>query len=209
MLCSMGVALTTWEIMDDRARMIEVLTDVFEEVGTDHCLVGGIAVGYHAQPRATVDVDMLVPRRKAGRIARALEARGYVITRHPGMIRVYPAGATPGSDESIADLVENEANPTLRAISKSTEPATVLGLPVRIATRGALVAAKFHAAVSPHRSVLDRQQDLVDMGRVITKAFTPEDEETALAIAETMHPGAREELARVIADHRAGRPVTL
>lgn len=205
----MGVVLTTWEIMDERAKMIEVLTDVFEEVGADHCLVGGIAVGYHAQPRATVDVDMLVPRRKAGRIARALAARGYVIARHPGMIRVYPTGATPGEDDAVADLIEREANPTLRAIAEATEPATVLGLPVRIVTRGALVAAKFHAAVSPARSVLDRQQDLVDMGRVITKGFTSEDEEVALAIANTMYPEAREELARVIADHRAGRPVTL
>lgn len=205
----MGVVLTTWEVMDERAKMIGVLTEVFEEVGADHCLVGGIAVGYHAQPRATVDVDMLVPRRKAGRIARALEARGYLVTRHPGMIRVYAAGATPGEDPAVADLIEREANPTLRAIAKATEPATVLGLPVRIVTRGGLVAAKFHAAVSPDRNVLDRQQDLVDMGRVVTKRFTAEDEELALSIAQTMYAEAPQELARVIEDHRAGRPVTL
>ncbi len=205
----MGVALTTWEVMDERARMVAVLTDVFREVGADHCLIGGIAVGYHGRPRATVDVDMLVPRRKIGRIARALEERGYVVARHPGLTRVYASGAVPGRDEAIADLVERDASPALTAIARSFEEATVLGTPVRVATRGALVASKFLSAVASDRAILDRQQDIVDMGRVIGRAFSDEDCATALRIADAMFPGARDELARMIDDHRHGRVVRL
>ena len=69
----MGVALTTWEVMDDRAHMLGVLAEVFAEVGSDHALIGGIAVGYHGRLLATVDVDVLVPRRKIGPIVKALE----------------------------------------------------------------------------------------------------------------------------------------
>ena len=209
MLQGMGVALTTWEVMDERAQMIAILLDVFDAVGSAHCLIGGIAVGYHAQPRATVDVDMLVPTRMLDRIAELLRARGYVVAEQRDMIRIYPSGVTPDEAEAVADLVGFESNPTLRAVAKASEPATVLGREVRIATRGALVAAKFHAAVAPTRAVLDRQQDIVDMGRIIAKSWSPADAAVALAIADTMYPGAREELARVIEDHRHGRPVTL
>jgi hypothetical protein len=205
----MGVALTTWEVMDQRARMLAVLSDVFAEIGSEHALVGGLAVGYHARMRATVDVDVLVPRRKIGRIARALEARGYLVTRHEGMIRVYAAGADPDRDEAVADVVEREANAVLRHAAASTEDAVVLGHPVKIVSRGALVALKFHAAVSRTRRIEDRYQDLADIGRILAKEFSERDEELALRIAREMYPGARQELEAVLGDLRAGRPVRI
>ena len=145
--CVVGVALTTYEVMDERARMLGVLLDVFEEVGATGCLVGGIAVGYHARVRATVDVDFLVSKRHVESIAKTLERLGYVVARHKDMIRVYPPGCDPQEAEAIAHLVESEANSTLRAAAKANELATVLGHEVRIVQRGALVALKFHAAV--------------------------------------------------------------
>jgi hypothetical protein len=205
----MGVALTTWEVMDQRAQMLAVLSEIFAEVGSDHTLVGGIAVGYHGRLRATVDVDVLVPQRKIGRIQKALVARGYVVTRHPGMIRVYEPGADPKEAEAIADLVEREANPVLRAAALTGEDALVLGQPVKVVARGALVALKFHAAVSRSRRVEDRYQDVADLGRIVRKAFSPEDETLALDIAEHSYPGARKDLQEMLADLRADKPVRL
>lgn len=204
-----GVALTTWEVMDERAAMLSVLTEVLAQVEADAVLVGGLAVGYHGRLRATIDVDLLVPKRKMGRIVKALEARGYVVARQPGMARVYPAGAVVGQDEAIADLVEREANPVLREAARASEDAVVLGHPVKIVTRGALVALKFHAAVSPKRGIADRYMDVSDIGRVLEKRFERSDEEVALRVAEGAYPGARADLARMLADLRAGRPVRL
>ncbi len=205
----MAVALTTYEIMDERAKMLGVLLDVFVETGTRHCLIGGLAVGYHGRPRATVDVDFLVSKRHIARVARALEARGYVVTRHEGMMRVYAPGATPGRDEAIADLVAWEANPTLRAAARASEPAEVLGHPVQIVQRGALVALKFHAAVSPARRIEDRYIDVGDIGRVMRAGFDDDDRALALRIAETMYPGAPEQLAQLLDDLRHNRPVKI
>src|SRR5690348_12737457 len=128
----MGVALTTWEVMDERAQMLGVLMEVCAEVGSKHALIGGIAVGYHSRVRATVDVDLLVPKAKMGKLAKSLEARGYVVAKHRDMIRVYPAGGQPGKTEAIADMVALESNPTLKAAAQTAEPATVLGHPVQI-----------------------------------------------------------------------------
>ena len=54
---------------------------------------------------ATSDLTV-VPAKKAGDIATALEGRRYVVTHHPGMLRVFAPGSSPGKDEAIADLVD-------------------------------------------------------------------------------------------------------
>ena len=189
--------------------MLVELSEILAEVGSDHALIGGIAVGYHGRLRATVDVDLLVPRKKLSSLARALQSRGYVVTHTPEMVRVYPAAADPEHDDSIADLLAREANPVLEAAARVAEPATVLGHPVRIVARGALVALKFHAAISIRRAIGDRYQDVADIGRIIAKRFDASDEQLALDVAAHAYPGAEAELAKLIDDLRHGRPVKI
>jgi hypothetical protein len=122
---------------------------------------------------------------------------------------VYPGGADPEQADSIADLVAREANPVLEAAARVAEPATVLGHPVRIVPRGALVALKFHAAISTRRAISDRYQDVADIGRIVAKRFKPSDEQLALQIAAHAYPGAELELATLLDDLRHGRPVKI
>jgi hypothetical protein len=129
------------------------------------------AVGYHGRLRATVDVDMLVPRDKLEALAHALRARGYIVAHTQDMLRVYPPAADPEHAESIADLVAREANLVFEVAARVAQPATVLGHSVRIVPRGALVALKFHDLRSPGRAVADRYQDVSDIGRIIAKRF--------------------------------------
>jgi hypothetical protein len=206
---TLEVAYHPLETMDERARTLAELSVILEEVGSDHAVIGGIAVGYHGRLRATVDVDMLVPRGKLASLAHALRARGYVVAHTQDMVRVYPPAADPDHAESIADLVAREANPVLEAAARVAEPATVLGHQVRIVPRGALVALKFHAAISPRRAIGDRYQDVADISRIMAKRFEPGDEQLALQIATHVYPGAEAELARLIDDLRHGRPVKI
>ena len=204
-----GVVYHPLETMDERAQMLGELSEVLREVGADHALVGGLAVGYHGRLRATIDVDLLVPLAKLDELAVALAARGYVIARTPMMVRVFSAGADPDRDEAIAHLLGREANLVLAAAAQAIEPALVLGHRVNIVQRGALVALKFHAAISTQRELADRYQDLADIGRIIKKELTAEDERLALAIAGRAYPGADVELAQILDDLRHGRPVKI
>jgi len=97
----------------------------------------------------------------------------------------------------------------LEAAARLAEPADVLGHRVRIVPRGALVALKFQAAISPLRPIEDRYQDVADIGRILTKRFDPEDERTALAVIGLAYPGADVELAALIDDLRNGRTVKI
>jgi hypothetical protein len=196
------------EVMSDNKAVLSDLLAVLAELGAKHALMGGLAAGYHGRVRATIDVDLLVPKRFLKRLAKALEGRGYVVRALPDMLRVYPSGATP-EDEAVADLVGLESNPVLRAAFAATEPAVILGLPVQVVRRGAFVALKFHAALASTRRLGDRYQDVSDVDRVLAKGFGPDDEKLAHEIAERMYAGARADLAVFIDDLRHGRPVKI
>jgi hypothetical protein len=208
-MATLGVAYHALETLDERARTLAELSVILTEVGSDHALIGGIAVGYHGRLRATVDVDLLVPRGKLGPLAQALQSRGYVVAHTKDMVRVYPPASDPDEAESIADLVAREANPVLEAAARVAVPATVLGHRVRIVPRGALIALKFHDAISTQRPIADRYQDVADIGRILAKRFEPADEELALQIAAHAFPGAELELTALLDDLRNGRPVKI
>jgi hypothetical protein len=194
------------DILEERAKTLRELADVLAAVGSDHVLIGGLAVGYHGRPRATLDVDLLIPGKKLVDVREALEAKGYEVRPFPGMIRTYRAS---DPSESVADIVSREANPVLREAARHFESATLLGQPVNVIRRGALVALKFHAVVSPERKLADRYQDLADIGHVLAKRWSVDDALLAGTVAATIDGNARARLERLIDDLSHGRPVAL
>lgn len=192
------------EVMDDRTEDLQAMLEILRDVGAKYALIGGLAVGYHGHERATVDVDMLVPGRFLQRLTDAVSDRGYEVEVFlDNMIRVYP----PDSDKSIADFVSADANPVLRAAFKEVESAEVLGERVSIVTRAALVALKFHAAVSPEREIQDKYQDIADIGHILKAGFPRRDEDDAHRIAALSYPGAGDDFETFMDDLRHGRPV--
>jgi hypothetical protein len=196
------------EILDERARTLRELTDVLAAVGSEHVLIGGLAVGFHGRPRATLDVDLLVPGKSLVDVREALEGRGYLMKSFPGMLRTYRAEDTSAS-ESLADIVSREANPVLREASRHHEPATLFGISVNVVRRGALVALKFQAVTSPERKLADRYQDLADIGHVMQKKFDAEDRRLAATVAATIDGNAKVRLEAMLDELAQGRPVTL
>lgn len=189
------------ELMDQNTRTLAAMLDALTEIGARHALIGGLVAGYYGKGRATVDVDLLVPKRFMKRLQAALERRGYKVRTFQDIMRMY----VPGEPESVGNLVMQEANPVLRAAFTETAPGTLLGLPVSVVRRGSFVALKFHAAVSPTRQLGDKIQDVADIVRVLEKEFGPEDERLAVEVAGKMYPGAVADMKELIDDVRHGR----
>ena len=194
--------------MGERAKTLREVVDVLTAVGAEHVLIGGLAVGYHGRIRATLDIDLLIPGKSLLDVRSALEGKGYDVKPFPGMIRTYRVGDGLDAGESVADIVSREANPVLREAARHFEPATLLGQPVNVIRRGALVALKFHAVTSPDRKLPDRYQDLADIGHVIGKRFDAEDRMLANAVAATIDGNAPARLETMLDDLSHGRPVT-
>ena len=189
------------ELTEKNTRTLAALLDALAEVGARHAVIGGLVAGYYGKGRATADVDLLVSKRFMKRLQAALERRGYEVRVFPDMMRMY----VHGEPESVGNLVMQEANPVLRAAFTATTPMAILGLPVNVVRRGAFVALKLHAALSPTRQLGDKMQDVVDIARVLEKEFGPEDERLAVAIVGKMYPGAVADFQELIDDVRHGR----
>jgi hypothetical protein len=168
-------------------------------------LIGGLVAGYYGKPRATVDVDMLIPKRTAAKVQAELEARGYAVERSTDVLRVYRRR----SKVPVADLLLRESHPLLKAAYAHSIRAVILRHEVQVVARGAFVALKFHAAISPQRDYGDRLQDVADIARVLSKSFAPEDESLAIRIAEKAYAGGGSELQRLLYDLRHRRPVKI
>ncbi len=191
--------------MSDNRKVLADMLEILGETRAGHALIGGLAAGCYGRDRATVDVDLLVSRRAMKRIVAALGRRGYGVEVTEDMIRAYP----PGTSIAAADLLAREAHPVLRAASGSTRRAKILGLPVNVVRRGAFVALKYHAAISPTRAPQDRYLDVADIASVVARGFGPEDERLASAIVAGSYPGARKEFRALVGDLRRGRPIKI
>lgn len=195
--------------MEENARALADVLAVLKKTGSSHVLVGGLAAGFYGRVRATIDVDMLIPRSKKVAIAKELEKKGYTVERFDDMLRAYAPGKDAATEEPNIDLVVRESNPVLKAAAQEAEPAEVLGQKVRLVKCGAFVALKFHAATSRTRKLEDRYQDVTDIGRVLAKSFDDGDLAIASKVIEGAYPGATADLQKLIDDLRHERPVTI
>jgi hypothetical protein len=72
----------------DLAEELRSLVAALEASGIDHAVCGGLAVAIHAQPRATMDIDLLVRSEALDAIKRVV--RGLAYTIEAGLLRIRP-----------------------------------------------------------------------------------------------------------------------
>jgi hypothetical protein len=80
----------------------------------------------------------------------------------------------------------------------------VNGEPVHIPSLEGVLAAKFAAMASPHRRMLDKQQDGVDFGRIVV-ANQQIDLPLLEHLGELVYSGGGAAIVQLVADARAGR----
>jgi hypothetical protein len=60
------------DLLDEFRRILSAL----DAEGIEYAVCGGLAVAIHVRPRATIDVDLLLPRHEIERARDAIRARG-------------------------------------------------------------------------------------------------------------------------------------
>jgi hypothetical protein len=194
------------EIMAAQAPVIADVLDALTKAHADFAVVGAHAVGVHARPRATIDFDVIVQGSKLASVSKMLRSSGYTVRDEGDVVQIWVG---PKSTEAACDLMRSTAHPLWETILLKTSPGTVAGREVPIATRPALVALKFFSAVSPSRDREDRAQDVVDVARLVKTSWSLADRKEALSLVSVIHPGADGELARLLDDIAAGKPITI
>lgn len=136
------------------------LLEEFAREGVEHVVIGGYAIAYHVEPRATKDLDLLIEgsEENRARAARALERYGAPpnvvdATRMLGETEIVYLGRAP----LRVDLLRSIDGVSTADVLKNAVPATWDGTPIRVIALDDLIANKRAAG---------RPQDLVDVAKL-------------------------------------------
>ena len=141
---------------------LEALVDAMSAEGVPYALCGGLAVGIHGHPRATMDIDLLVRSEDVTRAIEVAKRLGFDVPARK-MVFGLRTGATlemqrvSKLDPQTADLLPLDlivVGPELESVWNDRVAFQVGGRQMVIVSRGGLVTMKRLAA---------RPQDLADI----------------------------------------------
>ena len=176
--------------------------DCLREAGVNNwCLMGLHGyVGYLPLPRATQDVDVMVPHNQKKKSVKAISGRWPQLEKEefPPVVRFYDPSEldVDGNKVPVIDLMLpwSPFQETILMEHVIVDEATGSRHP----TAEAAIVAKYAALVSPHRKFDKKQQDATDLGRLI-RTIHPTYNITAIrSLAGQVWEGGSEEILRFI-----------
>ena len=127
------------------------------QAGLPYLVIGGHAVNVYAEPRATLDVDLLARRADQGAWQKLIEAEGFrSFSSRPAFQQFSPPDGTSWRLDFM--WVNKETFHHLAADSRSVQ---ILGIEARIPSPHHLIALKLHAL--KHGGVDRFEKDLADV----------------------------------------------
>ncbi len=192
---------STWRNQSMDVKPSEVMECLREAGVRDWCLMGLHGyVGYLPMPRATQDVDVMVPHNQKKKAVKAISGRWPQLERKefPPVVRFYDPGERDG-DGNMVPVIDLMLpwSPFQETILKDhvvIDPGTLNRHP----TLEAAIVSKYAALVSPHRVFDKKQQDATDLGRLIRNTHPDYDVAAIQALAGQVWEGGSPEIVDFI-----------
>jgi len=164
---------------------LSALAQDLDEIGRAWALVGALALGVHARPRATLDADIALVVQDdadADRFARALQSRGYTVLEagvHPELghfISLRVVGPVRAGGRLVVDFLLDTTGVEREIVASAERLAVTRDLRVPVASRSHLIAMKVLAEGE------ERLQDRVDLHELLQRATVADVEEARGAV---------------------------
>lgn len=139
--------------------LIQILLEVLEEAGAEHCVIGGLAVNAYVEPVVSLDLDIVVATDRVDEVATGATARGLKVERFPHSVNL----SSPGSDLRV----RLQTDPRYQDFLGRAGRRTVLGYPLRVAAIEDVLQGKLWAYQDETRRPSKRQKDLADIARLV------------------------------------------
>jgi hypothetical protein len=137
------------------------LRGAFERAGIQYALIGGIAVGSRARPRATRDVDVLlsIPQLKLPGLLDDLIDQGFTLDRRAVIVDFVQHHIAAFEYQGVRIDWLKPVVPIYQHILDRADDAPVFGDPIRVASAEGLILLKLTAS---------RPQDIADIVAVLS-----------------------------------------
>jgi hypothetical protein len=174
-----------------------------EEASVDWVLVGAAAVNlYRREPRATLDIDVVVRKKHIGKVRRILKA----ICTDVRDTEVHLHGTlSPEPMRLDVDVIKSQSH----ALFEEALGRKVLVEGVKVPILEALLSLKYLSAVSPFRSREDRGQDVIDFMKSYKENRERIDRKLLVDLASRAHERAPKEFPEFLDAVENDRPITV
>ncbi|MCK4728671.1 MAG: hypothetical protein KAT27_07095 [Desulfobacterales bacterium] len=145
-------------VANDKSDVLQVFLDTVEQIGTDYCVIGGLAVNAYAEPVVSLDLDIVVA-------ATDIEGLCEAVTKHFKVER-FPHSINLSSSES--DLrIQLQTDPRYQTFIPNATLKDVLGYQLKVASVDDVLKGKVWAYTDQQRRMSKRQKDLADIVRLM------------------------------------------
>lgn len=192
-----------WKPEAQRVEPHDVIA-VLNEAGVEFVLMGAHAMaGWFEQPRATLDVDVLVKSRHHRRAVKAVcEAFPALQMRDTAVVTRF---ADPATDQIVLDLMK-PMHDIHREVFKHT---LKVGQSHCIPDLEMSLGTKFAAMVSPNREHRRKLQDAADFGAIAVPRNPSINREKLRDLGELVYPGGGNEIIEFLDKMVEGKPIQL
>ena len=184
--------------------------DCLVEAGVKNWVLMGLHgyVGYLPMPRATQDVDVMVPYSQKNRAAKAIAARWPKLEQHTlsQVVRFMDPGDldASGNPKPVVDIMLPWGKFQETVLEKHVLVDEETGN--RYPTIEAAIASKYAAVISPHRSFDKKEQDAVDLRRLIKANLGDIDMSVLQQLAGEIWDEGADDIMRFVERTKTDRP---
>jgi hypothetical protein len=146
-------------IANGKIDIIEIVTGILMELGTEYCLIGGLAVNAYVEPVVSLDLDIIVADQDIERVCKAAAGRGLKVEQFEHSVNL----TSPKSDLRV----QIQRDPRYQAFIRDAQSMPVLGYQLRVAAPQDVIKGKVWAYSDERRRKSKRQKDLADILRLL------------------------------------------
>lgn len=146
-------------ITNGEVDIIPLTLQMLKEVGSDYCLIGGLAVNAYAEPVISLDLDLVLTATKMDAILKVAEDKGFKVEAHEHSFNL----KHPESDLRI----QLQRDQRYQDFIRRAEIKDVLGYELKVSSIEDVLQGKLWAYQDPKRRKSKRQKDLADIYRLI------------------------------------------
>lgn len=141
-----------------KSDVLQVFLDTMGQIGTDYCVIGGLAVNAYADPVVSLDLDIVIASTDIKALCKAA-APHFKIEHFPHSINL---------NSSESDLrIQIQTDPRYQEFIAKAGTRDVLGYQLKVATVEDVLKGKVWAYSDKQRRMSKRQKDLADIMRLI------------------------------------------
>ncbi len=188
-----SAAISSWHVK--HMISLQQVLAALNAAGVEFVLAGAHSIGgWTKQPRATVDVDVVIAPRSHRKAIRAIQvAFPHLTTRDLDLVTRF---AEPETKDVVIDLMKPKDR-LIRTVFDNSIKIVLVGQPTRIPDLEMAAAMKFAAMVGVYRKISDKEQDGVDFRRIVEA--NPKLEVDRLArLAELVYAGGGPEVRGLV-----------